>query len=192
MGLITILPGTEVDANDLDFNFKELEQQISAGLEEINNLVEHTTYSLTALQNQIVDNKNTSDGQNSSLTESLNTVSISKLDANLSNIGENLNTTSLNKILNYILPDTQQSSAYSINSGFVAPCDGWVYVNVRGYSNGRYNIYINDYELVNNKADGGLCSASLSMLIRKGDKVTFSANSGKVASFRPTVTKIEE
>ena len=120
------------------------------------------------------------------ITTKFNELNSTKTDLNLSNVTKN----GVNSIINYILPDTQSSSAVDISNGFIAPCNGWVYVNVRGYSGGRYKITLNGYEMVNKTSDGGLCSGSLSMLILKGDVIGIT---GKVnASFRPTLSKLTE
>lgn len=186
MGLITILPGTEVDANDLDFNFKELEQQISAGLEEINNLVEHTTYSLTALQNQIVDNKNTTDGQNSSLTESLNalnTANSSKLDLDLNNVSNEAGT----KIMSIINPD--YTAGYSISSGWEATEAGWIYVRHHQSSdNQTINLKIDNVTVFQAGGHGGYSGGDvdcIQLFIGVGSTVSLSGKGDTTMKFFP-------
>ena len=190
MGLITILPGAEVDANDLDFNFKTLEQQISAGLEEINNLVDHTTYSLTALQNQIVDNKNTTDGQNSSLTESLNALNKannSKLDTNLSNISNEAYDTIYSKLT------MNANAGVSVASGWTADKNGWLSLWGRS-GEGSYSAWlINNKEVFrNDQSSGGGRAGRLDTrsvaFIAKGQVLTKAGGASSSATFYPCLS----
>lgn len=167
--LIELKSGTPAKASEVNKNFEYVQDDV------LN--VEKTL--TTSISNAVTKAKEELRADMENAAENLT-------DLNMSNISE----IGIQKILNYVFPNTTSTSAVSINSGFVAPSNGWVYVNVRAYSGGTYKISLNGYTLVSNKSDAGLCSASFSQFVLKGDEVTFTGKVG--ASFRPTISQFSE
>lgn len=77
------------------------------------------------------------------------------------------------------------SGAFSIGATYTVTTYGWVYVHVRGYSGGRYQIRVRGRTFTNETSDGGLCSATAVFRVSPGDTVWWQGASGGGPWFIP-------
>jgi hypothetical protein len=152
--------GEDILASETNANNNYLLGKISDNASTLQNYVEGE---ITSIQSSLASAQAT-------LQNSLNELT-SKVNSGLADIHTKIN------------PDF--SKAFSIASGYKATQNGWVYIHVRGYSGGRYTIVINGKTLTNETSDGGLCSATGSFRVSKGDVVEFTGATGGGPWFIP-------